>query len=228
MLNQSLALLVALQLGDSIFPTGSFTLSHGLETLAEQGLIRTPPELQAWLGTMLRWQIAPSDGVAAAAAWTCHEQIGELAGIEACLVSLKLAREPREASLRTGRQLLRLVAAFAGEPLRPVRQAVAKGRLGGYAPLVLGVVGRVCGLDRRATVLLLLHQYVSTVLGAALRSIDLDHVQAQRLRFELAPALASACELSLRLGWEDMYACVPQTELMAMLHERAEVRLFAT
>ena len=227
-MNRSLALLAALQLGDSIFPTGSFTLSHGLETLANQGGIRTPLELQAWLATMLRWQVAPSDGVAAAAAWSCHDRIGELADIENCLVSLKLTREPREASLRAGRQLLRVVAASTGEPLEPIRQAVAEGRLAGYAPLVLGVVGRVCGLDRRATVLLLLHQYVSTVLGAALRSIDLDHVEAQRLRFELAPTLADVGELSLGLGWEKMYACAPQTELMAMLHERAEVRLFAT
>jgi urease accessory protein len=227
-LNRSLALLAALQLGDSIFPTGSFTLSHGLETLADRGLIRTPTELRTWLETTLRWQVAPSDGVAAATAWSCHEQMGELAAIEDRLVSLKLAREPREASLRAGRQLLRVVAAFAGDSLQPVRQAVAEGRLAGYAPLVLGIVGRLCGLDRRAAVLLLLHQYVSTILGAALRSIDLDHVEAQRIRFELAPALVAGSELSLSLGWEEMYTCVPQTELMAMLHERAEVRLFAT
>src|SRR4051794_17707490 len=32
-------LLAALQLGDSLFPSGGFTLSHGLETLAERLLV---------------------------------------------------------------------------------------------------------------------------------------------------------------------------------------------
>jgi urease accessory protein len=224
----SLPLLAALQLGDSLLPTGAFTLSHGLASLANQRLVASSADLESWLQVTLRWQVAPSDGVAAAQACQWAASVDDLAALEQRLLAVKLAREPREASQRSGRQLLRLARSFAGEGLAPLARGVAAGRLVGLAPIVLGVTARCCGLDRRETVLLLLHQHVSTVLGAALRLLDLDHVEAQRLRFALGPTLARCAELSLEIPWEEIYACAPQTELMTMLHERSKLRLFAT
>jgi urease accessory protein len=221
------ALLGALQLGDSLFPSGSFTLSHGLESLAASGLIRSAPELEAWIGSSLRQQVGPSDGVGAAAAWGT-KATADLVAIDATLFGTKLAREPREASVRTGRQLLSVLTQIVGEPLLPFRVEVLAGRTPGTQPVVVGLAGRALGLDRRETVLLLLHQYVGGCLGAALRLIDLDDVEAQRVRYALTPAISTAAEAALTLPWEEMYACAPQTELMTMLHERSTVRLFAT
>jgi urease accessory protein len=222
------ALLAALQLGDSLFPSGGFTLSHGLETLAERGLIRDRADLAAWIGSSLVRQVGPSDGVAAAAAWDSAGDPATLAAIDATLFATKLAREPREVSVRTGRQLLGVLARIVGEPLSAFQAEVRAGRSPGTQPVVLGLGGRATGLDRRATVLLLLHQYVAGCLGAALRLLDVDDVEAQQARYALTPTIAAAADAALALPWEEMYACAPQTELMTMLHERSTVRLFAT
>lgn len=222
------ALLAALQLGDSLFPSGGFTLSHGLETMAERGLVSDVGTLQQWLTTSVRWQVATCDGVAAVAAWSAGEDLGLVAEIDRYLLATKLAREPREASMRTGRQLLATLSSIAGGTLSDYLHVVRAGRAPGLQPIVLGLAGRQLGIDRRETVLLLLHLHVAGCLGAALRLLDVDDVEAQRIRLALAPMLAEAADAALAIPWKEMYACAVQTELMTMIHERATMRLFAS
>ena len=276
--------LAALQLGDSLFPSGGFILSHGLETLAERGHVRNAAEPRAWLAMTLTHQIAPSDGVASAAAWDVADHPAAVREIDALLLATKLAREPREASIRTGRQLLATLASLVGgaaispllapmpadsndrradlpavasngllrdsaavtDPaldahaglsdhrvappaaLARLRGDVLAGRTAGTHAIVLGVAGRALGLGRRETILLLLHLHVAGCIGAALRLLDVDDVEMQRVRLDLVPTLCAATDAALSTPCKEMYACAPQTELMSMLHERATVRLFAT
>jgi urease accessory protein UreF len=93
---------------------------------------------------------------------------------------------------------------------------------------VLGLAGRQLGLSQREIVLLLLHLHVAGCLGAALRLLDVDDVEIQRIRLALAPTLVDAADAALAIPWQKMYASALQTELMAMLHERAMMRLFAS
>jgi urease accessory protein len=221
-------LLATLQLGDSLFPSGGFTLSHGLETLAERGLVSDAASLREWIATTLRWQVAPSDGVAAAAAWAAGADLAHVAEIDRCLYATKLAREPRESSERTGRQMLSTLTLLAGGPLTAYRREVLAGRAPGLQPIVLGLACRALGIGQRETVLLLLHLYVAGCLGAALRLLDVDDVQVQQIRLSLASTLSAAAHESLAIPWKEMYACAVHTELMTMMHERATMRLFAS
>ena len=63
-------LLALLQLTDSGFPSGRYTLSHGLETFAQEGLLGTPsaPDALRALRDFIRFGVASSDGVALACA----------------------------------------------------------------------------------------------------------------------------------------------------------------
>src|SRR5262245_26213647 len=60
-----------LQLNDSAFPTGRYTLSYGLEAFAQSGLLTSPTRpstLVQLLRDCIRCGVAPSDGVALACA----------------------------------------------------------------------------------------------------------------------------------------------------------------
>lgn len=56
--------LALMQLSDSFFPTGSFTLSHGLESLVQTGKIQSVRELQIFLQLLLRNKVGVTDVVA--------------------------------------------------------------------------------------------------------------------------------------------------------------------
>jgi urease accessory protein len=183
--------------------------------------------LQSWLTGTLRWQVATSDGVAAAV-WDAADDLALVAEIDRYLLATKLAREPREAATRTGRQMLGNLAGIAGGTLERYHADVRAGRAPGLYASVLGLAGRQLGLGCREIVLLLLHLHVAGCLGAALRLLDVDDVEIQRIRLALAPTLVDAADAALAIPWQQMYASALQTELMAMLHERATIRLFAS
>src|SRR5262245_24884178 len=109
------AFLAALQFSDSGLPNGRYTLSQGLETFAHEGLLETPSRpdtLLALLADSVQFGVSPSDGIALACA---HRAVAADGAVDVELVvrtdrrlsAVKLARETREASTRSGRALLR-------------------------------------------------------------------------------------------------------------------------
>ena len=101
--------LASLQLGDSFFPSGLFTLSHGIESFAQAGLI-TPQSLAAIVADLIRASVGPSDaaGVAIAMRAAYAGDLDSVAQVDRRLTALKITRETRETSIRLGRQLLGL------------------------------------------------------------------------------------------------------------------------
>ncbi|MCA9863431.1 MAG: hypothetical protein KC432_10440, partial [Thermomicrobiales bacterium] len=87
------AFLGSLQLADSFFPSGGYTLSHGLESYAEAGLLDAG-SLPAIAAGLIRASVGPSDAVALAlvcrAAATGNLDV--IAEIDRRLTAVKLAR----------------------------------------------------------------------------------------------------------------------------------------
>ena len=102
------AFLRALQLSDSFFPTGMVTLSHGLETFVDEAIVATAEDFGNLLGDYLRHQLGPIDAVALAKGHEAAERGDVMVVIEVdhALYAMKLAKEAREGSVKTGRRLL--------------------------------------------------------------------------------------------------------------------------
>ena len=58
--------LVLLQLADSFFPSGSYTLSHGLESLVQEGAIGSAKDIETFIRILLCNKIGGSDLIALA------------------------------------------------------------------------------------------------------------------------------------------------------------------
>ena len=66
-----------MQLSDSFFPTGSYTMSHGLEILHRKKIITNSDQISELILTMLSNQVGPADCVALSNAYD-HIQSGNL------------------------------------------------------------------------------------------------------------------------------------------------------
>jgi len=223
-----LAFLVSLQLGDSFFPSGLYTLSHGLEAFAQADEVG-PADLEALLVDQLRDGFGAADAVALACAHRAIEE-GDLdlaARADVRLTATKLPREARETSLRAGRQLLRMAGEiFGGEALGAYVEFVRGNRAPGNHAVVLGLVMATQGISREMAIAGELYSLVASCVAAAGRLALVDHVVAQVALHRLKPVIAEVARANRDKGVRDIASCVPRIDILAMQHERAEVRLF--
>ncbi|MEU1908510.1 urease accessory protein UreF [Streptomyces hygroscopicus] len=224
------ALLTGLQLTDSAFPSGYYTLSHGLEGF-QQARAVTPRSLPALLHDLLRHSAGPSDATALALTHRAvtAEDWAQVVAVERRLHATKLGREARQAAVRTGRQLLDLAdEVYATPHIERYRTLYRDGAVRGCQPVVAGVVHAGNGLTTRQAVTCELFAFAASFVGAALRLRLTDHRRAQVVLHGAAPVIEEAVAAALDRELADLGGCVPLADVMAGRHERAEARLFAS
>ncbi|MEZ0088990.1 urease accessory protein UreF [Streptacidiphilus sp. EB129] len=224
------ALLVGLQLTDSAFPSGRYTLSQGLEGYAQAKAVDRD-SLPVLLADLLRYSVGPSDATALALAhravtagdWDAVVEVDER------LNATKLNRELRLASTRTGRQTLDTARAALGRPaVDRYAELVTAKRTPGSQAVVTGVCYAAAGVTVGPAVASDLFGFAANFVGAALRLRLTDHCRAQVTLRELAPVIAEVTAAALRRELADLGGCVPVADVMSGRHERAEARMFAS
>jgi urease accessory protein len=229
--------LSVLQLADSAFPSGRYTLSYGLETFAQTGRLATPTE-PATLARLMRdyvtLSVAPSEGVALACAHRAASvadclDLDLIGRADAMLTAVKLSREARDTSRRTGRALLRVATAvFANPAITEYAAHVESGRTQGNHAVVLGVVSASLGVPRAESVAGELFAFAAGWVAAAVRLAVTDHGTAQALLYDLHDDLADAVMAALGKEVADIASYTPLLDVLAMRHEQTELRLFAS
>ncbi len=187
--------------------------------------------MERFLATLLGGQAGPLEGAAlvlAHRAWRTGP--GQLPAIDRCLDARKLAQEPRDASRRAGRALLKLAPGLgATRTARTIEGLVRAGAMPGHHPIVLGAVTAELGIAEADGATLYAHGIALTVLGAAARLLPIGHLEIQIALARVRPAIEAAVTHSLGARTlDDLWSSAPHLEWLAMAHERGTARAFAT
>jgi urease accessory protein len=223
-----LPLLGSLQLLDSFFPSGLYTLSYGLEAFVAAGAV-SDTSLAALLTDYLWYGVGPADGVALACAHRAHaaSDLNLAATADHRLSAVKLAREARETSTRTGRQLVSLTSQLFDDALLTDYAArVKRGDMPSNHAVVLGLALASQGIGRVEAVAGELYAFCVGYAGAAVRLAVIDHRRAQHLLHGIKPIIVEVAHAMAEKGVREIGGCLPLVDIMAAHHERAEVRLF--
>lgn len=224
------ALLVSLQLTDSAFPSGFYTLSHGLEGFAQAKAVR-PDALPALLADLLRHSVGPADATALAIAYraAAHGDWDHVGRVDHRLHATKLNREMRLAATRTGRQMLDVTReCLGGAMIDRYAQLVAEKRSPGTQAVVAAVVYASTGVPLQQAVASDLFAFAVSFVGAALRLRLTDHIVAQKVLRDTAPVIEAVSADAMDREFGDLGGCVPFADIMSARHERAEARMFAS
>jgi urease accessory protein len=224
-------LLSMLQLADSFFPAGTYTMSNGLEALFKQKKLDAGG-LAKLIKTYMERQIGPADVAALGGA---HERAsaGDLAGVlavDSALYSMKLVEEVRSALARSGAQTVRTVAAFLPESkvLAGYESAIKQGRATGVYPVALAVVCAEAGIPKQKAGTMMLYSFCVGMAGAALRLGAIDHVAAQKILHELKPAIAGVVEENIGRPASELWQFAPGIDVWQVAHERLDSKMFIT
>jgi urease accessory protein len=136
--------------------------------------------------------------------------------------ALRLARESREASLTMGRRFAALAAALYPNPallglasLEELHHSVAFG-------YTLGILA----IQPDLTVGAFLHQCVLNTISAAQRLLPLGQIQANRIAWDLNPAILQAVEQTRNSSFSTVCSFAHLPEMASMRHPCLPTRLF--
>jgi urease accessory protein len=221
-----------LQLADSLFPTGMYSTSSGLETFFYRKRVKNASELRLLLEAFLENQIGPADCVALNIAYENAIALDKqkLVEVDQKLFSMKLIKETREVSVRSGTQLLKCIQEMAATSgtLQNYQEAIANKEASGIYPVALGAVCAVFGIPKTKAALVLLYTFTASVIGAALRLGIITHFEGQKVINDLKPTISKTVEKNINKKLDDMWQFTPEIDITQMLHEHAERRMFIT
>lgn len=233
--NSSVArLLVSLQLSDSAFPSGFYTMSHGLEGFHQQGLV-DPDSVGDVLEDLLVATVGPGDATALARAHgaASRRDWHEVADIDRLLFASKLNSELRVASTRSGRQLADLAAetfagTLGGDDIAAWAAMIKAKQSPGCQPVVTAVCYAATGVPVEEAVASDLFAFAVSFAGAALRMRLTDHRGCQVLLRRVQPLIESVAADAVVRPVADIGGFAPVGDIMSAGHERAEARLFTS
>jgi urease accessory protein len=235
------ATLAMLQLADTAFPSGAYTLSHGLETMIADSLLPDPSAIGRCLRAALVGRAGPGDLAAilivhrAASRGSAGAADTErIVAVDRRLAVSKLAEEDRVGSIRVGRR----IAVEAARLLAPsavvswLLEAIEAGQTPGTMPVAFGAAAVGFGIPARHAALTAASSFATAFLAAAVRLGQIGHGDLQRLLRGGHPAIVEAIDIATVAAdaWDGgaFRPFAPGLDIAIARHETAVGRLFAS
>jgi urease accessory protein len=220
-----------LQLSDSIFPTGLYATSSGLEALYSTKKLK-PKNIWELIAVYLQQQVGPSDCTALGNAYESAKK-ADFQGIinaDQALYFMRIIEETRNASVRSGNQLLKCVSSFVkeNEILDRYQKAVSTGEASGIYPVSFGIVSCCLDIPKHKAGVMLLYGFTVSIVGAALRLGILQHFDAQGIIHELKPCILEAVQKNIDRPLFSMWQFAPAIDILQMKHEQMNSKMFIT
>lgn len=215
-----------LQFADSALPVGSMAHSFGLESLVfdediEHSIENCPASLIRFLEDCLSESLLV-DAVFCREAHTRALQNASINDLNQQTSALKLARESREASLSMGHRFAALAAAV--HPVPALQSLANLEEL--HHSVAFGYTLGIFAVDPELTVSAFLHQCVINSISAAQRLLPLGQIQANRIAWDLKPAILMAVKRTGVISSSTVGSFGHLPEMASMRHPCLPTRLF--
>ena len=220
-----------MQISDSFFPTGLYTMSNGLETLFSEKRITGMDELYELIQTNIVQQIGPCDCVALSNAYhyTSTNDLEKIIMCDRSLFAMKLVKELRESTCRSGTQMIKCVNSFVtNDTLSKYYDMIKNSQAPGTHAVGIGVVSNILGIEKQKAVLHFLYGFSVSMVGAALRLGIIEHIQSQKILHLLKPAIAETCDKYISKSLSDMWQFAPECDVIQITHEQQFSKMFIT
>lgn len=223
------AFLSALQLTDTLFPSGGHAHSFGLESYVHEGIVRDRASFQRLAASMITFSIGPCDAVIIQLIYQglAKGSLDEVIKLDTMLESMKVVKEFREGSRQMGQSLLRVAEElWEDKTISEFAEKIRERRCFGHYPVAFALISKTAGLSSQEAILAYLYLFLSGLTAAALRLVPLGQKDGQKVLKELQPLLTTVAERALKAGKDELSSFTPALDIRGMRHERLYCRLF--
>lgn len=217
-------LLSLLHLCDSLFPTGSFAHSDGLEAATAAGLIATVDDLHEWMTVCLEENLGRIEGPAVWIASTARRD--ELMTLDEELNALRPSSTARAASRAMGARLMRTWVEVHGQT--PGLKVTAYDKRGPSLPVAFGIVCGSIGIGAREAVEAFIYTRLASIVSSAMRLMSIGQRDAHALLARTLMRVPAEVDTIARRSerGDGLGAFAPAFDIAVMAQQHVRSRLF--
>lgn len=221
------ALLHLMWLASPALPVGGFSYSEGLEAAVDAGLVTDETQAGDWLCEQLRLSLARADLPVCAQAFEAwrEPQPERILALNDWVLATRESAEFRLQTEQMGRSLVTWMQ--HGERADDPRVAVCAALAPAPSwPVAFALAAMLSGAAVRDAMLAFAFGWAENMVQAAMKSVPLGQVSAQRMLARLAQAIPEAVAAAQALPDGERQAFTPMLAILSSRHETQYSRLF--
>ncbi len=224
-----------MQLADSFFPSGTFGLSNGLESLVKHKRIQNEQEVLNFIEQQIEFQLVPCDCAIFLISMEAakNKNLDELVEADKRFYSMRLVREVRNTSVRSGSQILNCIIQMTNDNKEnkiaiEFQKKILSNDVTGTYPVCLGVAANLLGIPTESGIRMVLYSYCQSVIAAAIRLGIIEHLSGQKILTLLSTKINGVSKSIKKDSLNNLWQLTPLTDIFQMMHEYDGSRMFIT
>jgi len=226
-----------MQIADSFFPSGMFSMSGGLESLVIHNKIQTQSQVLKFIKEQIEFQLIPCDSRVISITMNSIQknELSKVIQIDNKYYSMKLAKEIRRSSVRSGKQVFNCIkhmlkeVDYKKEFLIQFQEKIELKYTPCTYPVALGIAAIYFEIPFQSVMKMLIYSFSSSVVSAAIRLGIIQHLDGQKILFSIAKIVDELMiNENLDFTTKDIWQLTPFTEIHQMEHEHNDSRMFIT
>ena len=226
-----------MQLSDSSFPSGMFSMSGGLESLFHQNIITNWKQVHEFILEQIEFQLIPSDCNVLTITMDAMKKndMPQILNIDSKFYSMKLTKDIRNSLVRSGKQVFNCLMHMIEDDnpkshfLEQFKSKIETNETPCTYPVALGIYAQCLDISLASAMKIFLYSFSSSVTSAAIRLGIIQHLDAQKILGLLAePVNIFVLNKIKEKISTDIWQLTPMTEIHQMYHEHNESRMFIT
>ena len=212
-----------------MFPTGSYSYSHGLEWAVEAGHVHDRTSLTDWLGADLRYGSGRNEAIFFRAAWSsaAHDDRLKLLEVAELAAAFRGTAEFALESAQQGSACRATLSQVWRDPLLDwLSEALSDRDVPSAVSVVLGMRSAQQGVPLVIALPAFLQSYVGNLVTAGVRLIPLGQTDGQCAMAALEDAVLATSAFAASAGLDDLGSAGFMVDLASMAHETQYTRLF--
>lgn len=223
------ALFNLLHLSDPALPVGGFAHSAGLETYVQEGVVNDAASAAGFVKEMLSKNLHHTDAAFVSLTYDAagNDDWDEIKKLDEECTAVKLPKEMRQVSQKTGMRLLKIFQPLFHHPLVDTyTTAVKQQEISGHYCIAFGLLAHVLTIAKPDALTGFYYNAAAGLVINCVKLIPLSQQQGQALLFSLQPLLEKLAEQNLSPDKEMLGLCCPGFDIKSMQHERLYSRLY--
>lgn len=222
-------LLSLLQLSDPTLPIGSYAHSNGLETYVQKDIVKDITTAREFITEMLRQNLQYTDGALVSFAYNATEQndFEKILELDAECTAVKLPREIRQASQKTGMRLMKIFQPICkNEIATKYKEAIHRQNANGHFSIAFGMYAYSLKISKEEALTGFYYNAAAGMVTNSVKLIPLSQQDGQELLFSFQPLIKQLVQNSLKPDLDLIGLCCTGFDIRCMQHEQLYSRLY--